>query len=57
MARAYTKCSKCKDIIWFSETDKIPQAVQCLCNATKLTEDGPEGSYEELTQEEIDSLA
>jgi len=56
MARKYTKCKDCKDIMWFGSNDTAPQAVVCPCGSTKLTESGPEGNYEELTQEEIDSL-
>ena len=56
MARAYTKCSLCSDLLWFGETDPVPQSVKCPCNKTQLNESGPEGSYTELTQEEIDSL-
>ncbi len=57
MARAYTKCAGCGDIMWFGDQDPIPQAVCCPCGATKLTEDGPEGNYTTLTQEEIDNLS
>lgn len=42
--------------MWFGNNDAAAQAVQCPCCATKLTEDGPEGDYVELTQEEIDAL-
>jgi len=56
MARAYTKCGTCGDIIWFDDSDIPPQAVQCPCTATKLTEDGPEGDFTELTQDEITAL-
>lgn len=56
MARAYTKCSECGDLIWFGDNDRPPQAVQCKCNKTRLDESGPSGSFTSLTQEEIDSL-
>lgn len=56
MARAYTKCSECGDILWFDDNDVVPQAVQCPCGATLLTEEGPVGSFTDLTEEEIASL-
>jgi len=56
MARAYTKCSNCNDVIWFRDTDKPPQAVQCTCGKTKLTETGEEGNYKSPTIEEINKL-
>ncbi len=42
--------------MWFGVADIPPQAVQCACNATRLTEDGPEGPWVALSQAEIDSL-
>jgi len=56
MARAYTKCSECENIMWFRDQDVVPQIVICPCHKTKLTEEGPEGEYEDLTQEEIDAI-
>lgn len=56
MARAYTKCEDCNGVLWFGEDDPIPQAVICDCGSTSLKEDGPEGNYVALTQEEIDNL-
>lgn len=56
MARAYTKCKDCNDIMWFGDNDQVPQRVVCPCHSTRLTEEGPEGNYMELTQEEINSL-
>jgi len=56
MARSYTKCSVCGDLLWFGDTEPVPQAVQCNCNATRLEESGPDGAWTEPTQEEIDSL-
>lgn len=56
MARAHTKCSACGDLLWFGDDEPVPQAVQCACAGTRLTEDGPEGNSTDLTQDEIDSL-
>lgn len=56
MARAHTKCADCGDVLWFQDIDPVPQRVLCPCGATKLTEDGPEGSFEDLTQEEVDQI-
>jgi len=56
MARAYTKCSNCNDIMWFGDNETPPQAVRCPCNQTELTEEGAVGSSTSLTQEEIDNL-
>lgn len=56
MARAWTKCADCGDIMWFGDNDSPPQAVVCPCGCCKLTEDGPEGNYEELTTEEVEAL-
>lgn len=56
MARASTKCADCGDILYFDSIHPPPQAVQCPCNATRLTEDGPVGNFTQLTQEEEDAL-
>jgi len=56
MARKYTKCSLCDDILWFGDEDAAPQAVVCPCNATTLKETGAEGNYTDLTEEEIAEL-
>lgn len=56
MARSYTKCTGCNDILWFGGTDVAPQATICPCFGTTLKESGPEGTFIDLTQEEIDSL-
>lgn len=56
MARAYTKCSVCDDILWFGDFDPEPQCVVCPCGETFLCEQGPQGEFTELTQEEIDAL-
>jgi len=42
--------------MWFGEQDIAPQAVVCECGDTQLMEGGPVGSFEALTQEEIDNL-
>jgi len=42
--------------MWFRDQDVVPQIVICPCHKTKLTEEGPEGEYEDLTQEEIDAI-
>lgn len=56
MARAYTKCADCNDIMWFQDTDGVPQHVICPCGATELKESGPEGNFTTLTQQEIDDI-
>lgn len=56
MARAHTKCSMCNDILWFGDNDPVPQDVICPCGTTQLTEDGPQGSHIDLTEEEIAEL-
>ncbi len=56
MARAHTKCTDCKDIMWFQDNDPVPQSVLCPCGHTKLTEDGPSGAFTALTQKEIDAI-
>ena len=57
MVRAITKCNPCLDLIWFDVNDKPPQKVSCRCGMTKLTEDGPEGSFTEPTKEELDEIS
>lgn len=52
-ARRYTKCSQCKDLLWFDSWDPVPQAVQCSCGGTKLTETTIEGLSETPTRAEI----
>lgn len=42
--------------MWFQDIDPIPQKVICPCGSTTLTEDGAEGNFEDLTQEEIDNI-
>lgn len=56
MARAYTKCAGCGDLLWFSDIDQIGQTVVCPCGGTTLTEDGPEGNHTDPSAEEIEGM-
>lgn len=56
MARAYTKCAGCGDLLWFSSTSVPPQSVVCPCGGTQLTEDGPAGGGVEPSAEEVEFI-
>ena len=56
MARAYTKCLDCEDLLWFDDNSTVPQDVLCSCCNTELTEEGPIGNFTTLTEEEINNL-
>lgn len=56
MARLHTKCTECSDTLYFDLEDVPPQAVTCICQATTLTETGPTGSFEDLTDTEVQDL-
>jgi len=45
MARAWTKCGSCGDVIWIDNKAKKNAVVKCAspCGKTKLTDNGPEG--------------
>ncbi len=56
MAREHTKCTVCSDKLWFDNDSVAPQAVQCSCRTTTLTESGVTGSYEDLTNDEVGEI-
>jgi len=57
VARTGVRCLECGDVCYFAGNNNAPQAVQCKCTATLLTEDGPQGdNYEALTAEELEAL-
>jgi len=53
MARAYSKCGTCNDLLWFRDNDVVPQTVRCSCSETELNEDGATGNPVAPTAEEI----
>lgn len=55
-ARAATRCANCGGVIYFNVNDDPPQRIICDCRETHLSEEGPVGNWEALTQEEFDAL-
>lgn len=56
MARAWTKCAICLDVIYFESDSIPPQRVTCVCGESELTESGPIGNFIDPTVDEIGEI-